>query len=504
MLSPNKVLKDTADIIALSLTDIFNFSVTTKVFPDDLKVGKVAPAFKSGDRDNLNNYRPISVLPIVARVFEKILYGQVYDYFMSYKLLGNQQFGFRTLHSTALALSKSTSNWWLNRDNGHMNSAVFLDIRKAFDTVNHEILLNKLNSYGMEDDELLFFSSYLRDRTQCCSVNGHQSTLKKVTCGVPQGSILGPLLFIIYMNDLPDCVKDVNVTTYVDDTSLDKAIRRSHELKEELVPAFAKVREWLKINKLSLNTIKTEFVIIRTSHRLCQLDENPESAPYIIMIDGGEVKRTKCVKYLGMLVDDKLTWDQHIDYISNKITFNIGILKRIQQFIPMESLLLLYHTLIEPYFRYCSIVWGQCNESLKDRLQRLQNKAARTIARVRYEEADHNISLTNFGWLSVRNLIQLDMAIFVYKELHGLQPEQNETPFRNLNELHTHNTRSVSVTSNNLFIPRGNTQSFHKTVSYSGSRLWNEIPNEIRLTQTLESFKEKYKKHLATQQAQTT
>ena len=312
---PNKVLKDTADIIARSLTDIFNFSVTSKVFTDDLKVGKVAPAFKSGDRDNLNNYRPISVLPTVARVFEKIPYGQVYDYFTSSKLLGNQQFGFRTLHSTALALSKSTSNWWLNMDKGHMNSVIFLDIRKAFDTVNHEILLNKLNCYGMEDDELLFFSSYLRDRTQCCSVNGHQSTLKKVTCGVPQGSILEPLLFIIYMNDLPDCVKDVNVTMYADDTSLDKAIRTSHELKEELVPAFAKVCEWLKINKLSFNTIKTEFVIIGTSHRLRQLNENPESTPYIIMIDGGEVKRTKCVKYLGMLVDDKLTWDQHIDYI---------------------------------------------------------------------------------------------------------------------------------------------------------------------------------------------
>ena len=124
-----------------------------------------------------------------------------------------------------------------------MNSVVFLDIRKAFDTVNHEILLDKLNCYGIRDEELLFFDSYLRDRTQCCSLNGHKSTLKRVTCGVPQGSILGPLLFIIYMNDLLACVKDVNVTMYADDTSLDKAIRTSQELSEELVPAFAKVCE---------------------------------------------------------------------------------------------------------------------------------------------------------------------------------------------------------------------------------------------------------------------
>ena len=145
---------------------------------------------------------------------------------------------------------------------------VFPDIRKAFDIVNHEILSDKLNCYGIRGEELLLFGSYLRDRTQCCSVNGHKSTLKMVTCGMPQGSILGPLLFIIYMNDLPACVKDVNVTLYADDTSLDKAIRTSQELREELVPAFAKVCEWLKSNKLSLNTVKTEFMIIETPHCL--------------------------------------------------------------------------------------------------------------------------------------------------------------------------------------------------------------------------------------------
>ena len=155
------------------------------------------------------------MLPTVARVFEKILYGQVYDHFTSNKLLGNQQFGFRTLHSTALALSKCTSNWWLNMDRGDMNSVVFLDIRKAFDTVNHQILLRYWRWRTV-----VLFRSYLQNRTQCYSVNGQISTLQTVTCGVPQGSILGPLRFIICMNDLPAFVQEANITMYADDTSI--------------------------------------------------------------------------------------------------------------------------------------------------------------------------------------------------------------------------------------------------------------------------------------------
>ena len=182
---------------------------------------------KSGDKVQLNNCRPISVLPTVARVFEKNTYGQLYEYLMTNKLLGNQQFGFRSLHSTALALTKSTSNWWLSMDKGNMNAVIFLDIKKAFDTVNHEILLNKLNCYGVSDEELLFFAHICR----VGSINGYESTLKKVICGVSQ--FRGPLLLIIYMNDLPGYVQDA--IKIFDDVI---TMTLLGDIKEELIPEF--------------------------------------------------------------------------------------------------------------------------------------------------------------------------------------------------------------------------------------------------------------------------
>ena len=233
--------------------------------------------------------------------------------------------------------------------------------------------------------------------------------------------------------------------------------------------------------------------------RLSQLDSSPESTPYAIVVDRQEVKRVKLVKYLGLMVDNKLVWDRHIDYISNKIIRGIGILKRLRCFIPTDSLLLLYHTLIELNFRYCKIAWGQCGETLKGKLQTLQDKAARTISKLRYDEANHYELLTEFGWLSI--LISINTAIFVYKEINNLHPEQADSPFQWLDYLHSFSTRAVS--NNNLFILRGKTNNFQKTMAFSENKIWNEIPKEIRMARTIQSFKEHLKKHLAEQQAQS-
>ena len=175
---PNKILKDNSTYLSPFFEELFNLSIETNTFPDDIKVVKVAPVFKSGDKEDLNNYRPISVLPTIARISERLLYNQLCDYFTANKLSGDEQYGFRSLHSTAMALGKMSNQWLMNMDNGNLRAVVFLDIRKAFDTVDHTILLQKLNCYGIQGDSAKLLESYLTNRMQCCSVNGHISPLE--------------------------------------------------------------------------------------------------------------------------------------------------------------------------------------------------------------------------------------------------------------------------------------------------------------------------------------
>ena len=375
----NKVLKLAAPIIYRQLTDLFNLSVKSGVFPVDWKLAKVSPIYKIGERIDPNNYRLISVLSTIARIFEKVIYEQLYDYLSRKNILDPRQSGFRSLHSTVTALLDLTNQWRFNIDRGLINGVLFLDLKKAFDTVDHNLLLIKLEYVGVRGQTLEWFKSYVSNRSQVVFINGVLSEYEQIKCGVPQGSILGPLLFLIYINDLSSIIDFATTRMYADDTNLTFTACNIPELQEQMSVDIQCLKNWLIANKLTLNVIKTEFMLIGSRQRIATMTESMNT-----LLNGISLNRVNCSKCLGVEIDEFLTWDTHIASVSKKVSSGLSIMTKIKPFIPISSLLNIYQSIVEPYFDYCSIVWNGIGDNLADKLQKLQNRAARVITGADY------------------------------------------------------------------------------------------------------------------------
>ena len=258
-----------------------------------------------------------------------------------------------------------------------------------------------------------------------------------ITCGAPQGSILGPLLFIIYVNDLQDVTRSCDLSMHADDTHLTSALKKSSDLNTEILPEFIKICEWLQANRLSLNVVKTEYMIFGTKQSIIQLGckHIPEK------VVNTYLKKVNKTKSLGLIIDDNLKWDDHIQYICSKVRRNIGLIEHIKHCISKRSSILLYKSLVEPYFRYDNIVWGLCNSILIDKLQTLQNRIARIVTDTSFDEADHAVLLREFGWLSIRKLITLDLGISMYKVNKGITPDLICEIFQKASDTHCYETR---------------------------------------------------------------
>ena len=362
------------------LAVIFNQCIEQGVFPDDLKIGKVVPIFFKSGKEDPENYRPTSILSAFARIFERLLCQQLYKYFTDNYLRGYTQWGFRSIHSTINALQKSINNWLLNIERGKTNAVILLDLKKAFDTVDHDILLEKLSCYGLQDNELSLLHSYLSNRSQCCSVNGKIPGFMPIIYGVCQGSILGLFLFIIYMNDLQNITSTCDISMYADDTHLSSAMSYLNDINVELIPEFVKICDWLQANKLSLNILKTEHMVIGTEQMLTQMGSIPK-----IKIGSSYLERVVKTKSSGLIIVDNLRWEEHMDYICSKTKRNIGIISRTKDVIPTGSSIRLYKSLVEPYFRCGNTIWGLFNDNLIDKLQLLQNRVVRIINNTSYD-----------------------------------------------------------------------------------------------------------------------
>lgn len=476
---PARLIRDAAPTIYQSLCELFNQSLATGVFPSEWKVAKVFPLHKGKSKDDPNNYRPISVLSTITKVFEKIVYQQLLDYLNENNILSEKQSGFRSLHSTATALLHATNEWLYNIDQGRLNGVVFLDLAKAFDTVDHSILLKKMEIYGVRGTSLNWFKSYLSERSQCCLVNNHLSKKCYLSCGVPQGSTLGPLLFLIYINDLPSSIAKCSPRMFADDTSISISALSADDIETSLNSDLENVKLWLETNKLNLNISKTEFMLLGSNARLFNLIKPPE-----IMLGNDPIKQVQSAKSLGVTIDNTLSWSEQVDNICKKISKAIFGLKLVRPFVPVNVLLTIYKALVLPHFDYCDVVWGNCNKGLADRLQKLQNRAARVITRSDYSIRSADI-LKKLNWDNLETRRFKHMATFMFKIQNHRAPEYLNS-YQRICDISSHNLRNQDT---DLALPKPRTESLKRSFLYNGAKIWNSLPTTMKNSKTLTVFK---------------
>ena len=342
-----KLIKFCSNELASIMAHVNNQSLIEGVFPDHLKIARVVPIFKGGDIKLVSNYRPISILPTFSKISEKIMYARLEKYLTQNSILHKNQFGFRPKLSTGLALLELLDKLSSSIDMSETTVGVFIDLAKAFDTVNHQILLNKLQHYGIRGVAFCWFQSYLTARQQCVTVTNYESELAEIRCGVPQGSILGPVLFLIYINDLNLASKLLSTIMFADDTNLFFTGKSVHQIENIMNSELTVINEWFKANLLSLNLDKTSYIIF-SNKKILNLN---------IKIQETTLIRQYETKFLGVILTDKPKWNKHIDVVSGKASKYVGIISKVRHLIPLHLTRLLYSNLVEPYITYCNLVW---------------------------------------------------------------------------------------------------------------------------------------------------
>ena len=479
---PNKLLKLAANEICIPLQVIYNKSIQSGIVPNLFKTSRVTPIYKSGEVTNPNNYRPISTLSSFSKILEKIVYDQLISFLDKHKILFTYQFGFRKQHSTEQALLEITDNLKQNIDKKLTTCGLFLDFTKAFDTIDHNILLLKLQKYGIRGIPYTWFSNYILNRQQFVKVNNTYSNTLPIKCGVPQGSTLGPLLFLLYINDLPNSSKKLLFRIFADDTNIFYSAKSVKDVETTMNEEMKLVLKYCATNKLSVNLKKTNYMLV-TSKQI----KTP------INIDNIECKSS--IKYLGVYIDDKLNWNYQITHINNKITKNIGILCKLRYYLNLKSMKQLYFSLIYPYLNYGLLSWGNTYVTKLNKIRTKQNTAVRRIffAKDR-ENADSYYKILQI--LKLDDILKLKIGCLTYKILNtpSTVPVALQNYYTKASSIHQHNTRYAS--KQNLQRPKIRTNYGKHSSMFLASKVWEEIPQNIKISSSSNTFRSKLKSML--------
>lgn len=467
-----KMFRDSFDLIGENFLSIVNSSLTTGAVPTCWKESMVVPIQKVINTKKCSEFRPVNMISIEAKILEKVVYQQLENYLETNRLISARQSGFRKGHSCESLLNLVVTNWKMAVNEGKVIVAVFLDLRRAFETVDRSILIDKLRAYGIGDIELEWFKSYLSHRKQRTRVNEQISKDIDVLLGVPQGSILGVLLFLVYINDMEKAIDIAELVLFADDAllyvigdSIDEGVRKINSDLEKL-------SDWFKMNKLMLNIDKSKCMIVNS-----KLSRN-------IYIDNAVLEEVAEIKYLGVIIDKNLNFKSHINYICKKISKKLYFFSKIRKKLSTLSAIRIYNTMIKPHFEYCSSILFMSNNEMTNRLQKLQNKGMRTILKVnRY--TSRRLMLSTLKWISVYQRINMNVLILVFKIKNKMLPSYLTEKLIYVGDVQKHFLRNNFNFRLNYF----RSEKTCNMLMHNGLKLFNELPNNLKLESNFKKFK---------------
>ena len=481
-----KFLKDGANVLSLPIAQLCNLSIASSSFPKSCKVAKVKPLYKKGSKTNPQNYRPISLLPIISKIIERVVHDQTNSFLADNKLIYKFQSGFRGKHSTNECLSYLNDKILKGFDEGLLTGMVLIDLQKAFDTIDHGVLFEKLVSLRFSDKTISWFRSYLEDRTFKVNIEKAFSDPGNQVCGVPQGSILGPLIFLLYVNDMSQSVK-CELFLYADDSCLVFQHKNLEEIEKQLNEDFANLCDWFLDNKLSIHfgDDKTKSILFASKMKVRKVEKLD------IAYNNIKIKQHSKVNYLGCILDETLNGESMALHVINKINAKIKFLYRKNRFLTPALRRLLCNAIIQPHFDYaCSAWYPNLKKAIKSKLQTAQNKCIRFCLLLNSRKHIGFDEFENINWLNVNDRFKQSLTVSVFKFFDDQSPSYMSDIF-----MPSGNGRASTRNSfHKLSQPFRKTTQGQNTISYIGPSAWNKLPEKVKRCKTINSFKHAVKK----------
>ena len=480
-----KFLKEGAPVLAAPITNLINLSISLSSFPDDCKIAKLKPLYKKEAKTKPKNYRPISLLPLISKIIERIIHDQTQVFLDENKILFTYQSGFRKHYSTDTCLSYLTDRVRNGFEKGSLTGMILIDLQKAFDTIDHKILTEKMSCLGFAESTIRWYKSYLTNRYFIVNVGNDFSSPGKLLCGVPQGSILGPLLFLLYVNDMPQAVNS-NLLLYADDTCLIYTGKDINTIEEQLNTDFSSLCDWFVDNKLSVHfgEEKTKSILFGTKRQL----KNQRDLD--LRYGDLKIKQHSKVTYLGCILDNDLSGESMATKVLRLVNNRLKFLYRKQKFLTLSLRRLLCNALIQLHYDYaCSAWYPSLNKRLSKKIQTSQNKCIRYCLNLDNRAHVGIDEFIKINWLPTKERVAQCICVNIFKFFNKMSPQYMSEIFHP-----SHSRYNTHMATLKLDLPFRQSCPGQKTISYLGPNIWNNLAAETKLRRSVNTFKHDIKK----------